>query len=106
MLPQLRTYLLDCWSELPLGGPRPQSLEFIVQATGIGKLCCYVFPDDAAAPRLAAELRRSPTENYLLRREYDLISHLRRQGSDYVRETVPGPLMALTVAGHLVVIEP
>src|SRR6476646_6750386 len=106
MLPQLRAYLLDCWSELALGGPKPNSLEFLAQATGIGKLCCYVFPDDAATPHWVAKLRRSPTENYLLRREYDVISHLRQRGSDYVRDTVPGPLMDLTIAGHLVVIEP
>jgi len=106
MLPQLRSYLLENWDALPLGGPRPQELTFLVQATGVSKLCCYLFADDASEPRWVAKMARSPRDNQLLAREYGLIRHLRQHGSAFVRETVPGPLLTTSIAGHLVGIEP
>ncbi len=105
MLPQLRSYLLDNWSELPLAGPRPRDLTFLVQATGVTKLCCFIFADGAAQPRWVAKMARSPRDNALIAGEYRLIQHLRRHGSDFVRESVPGPLLTTHVAGHLVAIE-
>ncbi len=106
MLPQLLGHLLDNWQSLPLVTPRPKELSFSVQATGVGKLCCYLFPDDATEPLFVAKMRRSPAENEWLSREYDLIQHLRRNGSEFVRATIPGPLAQLEVAGYLVVLEP
>lgn len=105
MLPHLCDYLLDNWARLPLGCPRPGSLNFVVQATGVSKVCCYLFIDDALQPRWVAKMTRSPRDNPLLAREYRLIQDLRTCGSDYVRETVPGPLFITSVADHLVGIE-
>ena len=105
MLPQLRRYLLENWSELPLDGPQPRDLAFIVQGTGVSKLCCYVFPDEAAQPRWVAKVARSPRDNETLVREYELIEYLRRHGSDFVRATVPKPLLTAPICGHLVGIE-
>ncbi|HEX5418324.1 MAG TPA: aminoglycoside phosphotransferase family protein [Chloroflexota bacterium] len=106
MLPLLQRYLIENWSVLRLGAPPPRRLDFLVQATGIGKLCCYIFPNGAAEPRWVAKMRRSPVENDLLRREYVLINYLRESGSDYVRRTIPGPLVETCVAGHQLAIEP
>lgn len=106
MLPQLHSYLLKNWSELPLGGPQPCDLAFLVQATGVSKLCCYIFADDAPEPRWVAKMSRSRRDNTVLAREYSLIQHLRQHGSAFVRATVPGPLLTMSIAGHLVGIEP
>jgi Ser/Thr protein kinase RdoA (MazF antagonist) len=106
LLPQLRTYLLQNWSKLPLEGPRPYDLTFLVQATGVSKLCCYVFADEMSKPQWVAKMARSPRDNEVLAREYDLVQHLRRHGSAFVQATIPGPLLTTCVAGHFVGIEP
>jgi hypothetical protein len=105
MLPHLCDYLLRNWTRLPLGSPRPGRLNFVVQATGVSKVCCYLFMDDAAQPRWVAKMARSPHDNGLLAREYRLIQDLRTRASGYVRETVPGPLFITSMAHHLVGIE-
>ena len=106
MLPYLRSYLLDNWPDLRLGGPRPHDLSFLLQGTGVGKVCCYVFADDAAQPRWIAKMPRSPRDNAALAREYELIQTLRDRGSAFVRATIPNPLLTTQLAGHLVVVEP
>jgi len=106
MLPQLRSYLLKNWSGLPLGGPQPCDLVFLVQGTGVSKLCCYIFADDAPEPQWVAKMARSPRDNAVLAREYGLIQSLRQHGSAFVRATVPGPLLTTSIAQHLVGIEP
>ena len=106
MLPHLRSYLLDNWPDLGLGGPRPHDLSFLMQGTGVGKVCCYVFADDAARPRWIAKMPRSPRDNAALAREYELIQSLRDGGSAFVRATIPHPLLTTHLAGHLVVVEP
>ena len=106
MLPQLRAYLSDNWARLPLGGARPRNIDFLVQATGVSKLCCYIFIDDAPQPRWVAKMMRSHRDNEVLAREYGIIQHLRHYGSDFVRATVPGPLVTTHIAEHLVGIEP
>lgn len=106
MLPQLRQYLLENWIQLPLDCPRPRNLEFLVQATGVSKLCCYIFADAGSEPRWVAKMMRSPCDNEILTREYNLIQDLRRLGSCYVSGTIPHPLFTTAIAGHLVGIEP
>jgi len=105
MIPLLREYLLDNWSTLPLDSPSPRDLAFLVQATGVSKLCCFIFPDDARRPRWVAKMSRSPRDNAVLASEYHLVQWLRERGSDFVRATVPGPLFTAHIAGHLVGIE-
>src|SRR5262249_37469391 len=100
MIPQLRRYLLNHWSEMPFGGPRPHDLALLVQATGVSKLCCYVFVDDSAMPQYVVKMARSPRDNAVLEREYGLIQYLRRRGSDFVRTTIPRPLSTTSIAGH------
>src|SRR5260221_5091210 len=106
VLPQLRESLLACWPEERLGRCRPRDLALSVQGTGVGKLCCYLFPDDASEPRWVAKIPRSPLDNASLVREYSLVQSLRQGGSSFVRATVPGPLWVTVVAGHFVAIEP
>ena len=106
MLPQLRAYLLKNWSKLPFGSPRPRDLTFLVQATGVSKLCCYIFADDALEPHWVAKMARSPRDNEVLVREYAVIQHLRQHGSDFIRATVPGPLLTTCIAEHFVGVEP
>ena len=106
MLPQLRAYLLENWSELPMGGPRPQELTFLVQATGVSKVCCFIFADDSPNPGWVAKLPRTPLDNQILEREYGLVQHLRQHGSDFVRATVPGPLFTTSIEQHFVGLEP
>ena len=105
MLPQLQNYLMENWSDLPLGGSQPRSLNFLVQATGISKLCYYIFPNQDPKPRWVAKTRRSPSENELLRQEYSLIRYLRQHGTNFVKDTIPGPLTEVSVAGHHLAIE-
>ena len=106
MLPQLRAYLLQNWSELPMGGPRPHELAFFVQATGVSKVCCYIFADDSPNPGWVAKMPRSPLDNQILEREYGVIRHLRQHGSDFVRKTVPGPLFTTYIDQHFIGLEP
>jgi hypothetical protein len=105
MIPQLRSYLLEHWADLPLSGTRPRNLAFLVQATGISKLCCYLFADNASHPQWVAKIPRAPRDNPVLSHEYSVIQDLRSRGSDFVRTTIPGPLCQATVAEHLVGIE-
>lgn len=106
MIPQLRRYLLENWSQLSMGGPPPRDLDFLVQATGISKLCCYIFVGDEPLPRWVAKMPRTPRDNSILAHEYDVIGHLREAGTHYVRETILGPILTTTLNGHLVGIEP
>lgn len=106
MLPQLRSYLLENWPELGLSDRRPRNLAFLVQATGVSKLCCYIFTDDMPQPRWVAKMPRSPRDNAILAGDYGLIQHLRQHGSPFVRATVPGPVLITSIADHLVGIEP
>ena len=106
MLPQLRSYLLENRDNLLLDGPPPRSVDFLVQATGVSKLCCYVFIDNETQPRWVAKMMRSRIDNEILAREYGIIRYLRNHGSDFVRTTVPGPLFTTYIAEHLVGIEP
>src|SRR4051812_8903869 len=105
MIPQLRSYLLDHWPSLPLGGPRPRDLSFLVQATGISKLCCFVFADDAPAPQWVARLARAPRDNHILVHEYSVITYLRQHGDADTCATIPGPLWTMAISGHMVGIE-
>jgi hypothetical protein len=105
VLPQLRSYLLDNRDNLLLGGLQPRSVDFLVQATGVSKLCCYVFIDNEPQPRWVAKMMRSRVDNEILAREYGIIRYLRDHGSDFVRATVPGPLFTTYIAEHLVGIE-
>ena len=106
MLPQLRSYLLVNRDDVLLGGPKPHSVDFLVQATGVSKLCCYIFIDNEPQPRWVAKMMRSRVDNEILAREYGIIRYLRDHGSDFVRTTVPGPLLTTYIAEHLVGIEP
>ncbi|MEO8285666.1 MAG: phosphotransferase [Chloroflexota bacterium] len=108
MIPQLRSYLLDNWADLPVGRQhkRPRRLEFLVQATGISKLCCYIFADDEDHPRWVAKMPRTPRDNGILAHEYGVTEHLRTTGNAYVRLTIAAPLFTTTIADHLVGIEP
>ena len=106
MLPQLRTFLSENWNRLSLPPPRPRNLEFVIQATGVSKLCCYVFGDRSAEPCCVARTMRSPRDNQALAWEYAVIEHLRQHGSEFVRQTVPGPLATIMIAEQLVGIEP
>lgn len=105
MIPQLRSYLLENWTQLPLGRARPNSLTFMMQATGVSKVCCYLFADDSCRPQWVAKMMRSPNDNALLAREYGLVQELRKRGSAFVRATIPGPLLTTSIAGHLVGVE-
>lgn len=104
MVPQLQQFLLEHWDELPLGGPKPRGLSFLVQATGISKICCFVFADDAPVPRWVVRLPRAPRDNAILAHEYSMIAHLRRGGA-YARATVPAPLWVTALEGHVIGIE-
>ena len=106
MLPQLRAGLLSRWPESRLGCPRPSELGLLVQGTGVGKLCCYLFPDNASEPRWVAKVPRTPADNARLIRENGLVQFLRERGSNFVRATIPGPLWVTAIAGHYVSIEP
>jgi hypothetical protein len=86
-------------------GKRPQ-LDFLVQATGISKVCCYIFVNDEAQPRWVAKMPRSPRDNDVLAHEYSVTQHLRETGSGYVRDTIAGPVLTTTISGNLVGIEP
>jgi hypothetical protein len=105
MLRQLSNYLLTHWSELMVG-PRPSDISLLIQATGVSKLCCYIFADGATTPCLVAKVARSPRDNGVIAREYGLVQYLRQFGSDYVRSTVPGPLLRTSIEGHLIAVEP
>ena len=91
MIPQLRKYLLENWQSLWPGVGKPRQLDFLVQATGISKVCCYVFVNDEAQPRWVAKMPRSPRDNGALADEYSVTRHLREAGSGYVRDTVAVP---------------
>lgn len=106
MLPQLRSYLRDHQYQLFSNSRPPRNIEFLVQATGVSKLCCYVFIDNEAQPRWVAKTMRSRLDNDILAREYAIIHHLRHHGSEFVRTTVPGPFLTTCIAEHLVGIEP
>jgi hypothetical protein len=106
VLPQLREVLLSSWPEARLGTPRPRNVELLVRATGVSKVCCYVFPDDASEPHWVAKVPRSPADNAAFVREYALIQSLRLRGGNFLRATVPAPLWMTAVAGHIVAIEP
>lgn len=105
MIPQLRHYLLENWSSLPLRGLRPRELAFVVQATGVSKVCCFIFAGGENEPRWIAKMPRSPRDNAVIKYEYSLVKHLREHASEYVRETVPGPLLVMEIAGHVIGIE-
>lgn len=105
MLPQLRAYLLENWPDLAMGTHLPRELTFLVQATGVSKVCCYIFADNEPDPRWVAKMPRTPRDNPILQREYDLIRHLRDRGSEYVRATVPGPIFTVSIDGHIVGVE-
>jgi len=106
MIPQLRDYLLENRRSLWPGMGKPRRLDFLVQATGISKVCCYVFVNDEAQPRWVAKMPRSPRDNGVLDHEYSVTRHLRETGSGYVRDTVAGPVLTATISGNLVGIEP
>ena len=106
MIPQLRDYLLENWRSLWPGMSKPRQLDFLVQATGISKVCCYVFVNDEAQPRWVAKMPRSPRDNGVLAHEYSVTRHLREAGSGYVRDTIAGPVLTATISGNLVGIEP
>ncbi|MEP6775796.1 MAG: aminoglycoside phosphotransferase family protein [Chloroflexota bacterium] len=106
MIPQLRKYLLENWRSLCPGVSKPRQLDFLVQATGISKVCCYVFVNDEAQPRWVAKMPRSPRDNGVLAHEYSVTRHLREAGSGYVRDTIAGPVLTATISGNLVGIEP
>jgi thiamine kinase-like enzyme len=105
MIPQLRDYLLENWRSLWPGMGKPRQLDFLVQATGISKVCCYVFMNDEAQPRWVAKMPRSPRDNDVLAHEYSVTQHLREAGSGYVRDTIAGPVLTATISGNLVGIE-
>jgi hypothetical protein len=85
---------------------KPRRLDFLVQATGISKVCCYVFVNDETQPRWVAKMPRSPRDNDVLAHEYSVTARLRETGSGYVRDTVAGPVLTATISGNLVGIEP
>jgi Ser/Thr protein kinase RdoA (MazF antagonist) len=105
VLAQVQAYLLDHWHSLPMGQPRPRELTISVRATGVGKLCGYLFAAGEAEPRWVVKLPRSPRDNERLAAEYDLVRHVRQQGGEFTRATVPGPLFTATVAGCFVAVE-
>jgi hypothetical protein len=105
MIPLLREYLLENWSQLFFDDLQPGKLIFLLQGTGVSKLCCYIFYGDEVTPRWIAKMARTPRENWVLDREYELIQLLRREGSDFVRTTIPEPLLTTCIAGHFVAIE-
>ncbi|MER3403839.1 MAG: hypothetical protein C4289_00560 [Chloroflexota bacterium] len=105
MLPDLRRYILENWTRVTGDKLAPRDVTILVQGTGAGKLCCYIFPAGARRPALVAKVPRSPRDNPLLAREYGLIQYLRSRGSPYLQATLPAPLVMTAVAGHLVVIE-
>jgi aminoglycoside phosphotransferase (APT) family kinase protein len=102
MIPQIHSYLVEHWADLPTGAARPRDLAFLVQATGISKLCCFIFADDASAPQWVARLPRTPRDNPILAHEYAVIAHLRRQGGAAARAALPTPLHVTAIDGHLV----
>jgi hypothetical protein len=106
VLTQLRERLLSDWPERNLGCGKPKDLGLLVQGTGVGKICCYLFPGDATEPRWVAKIPRNPQDNERLVREYSLIQNLRDRGSFFVRATVPGPLWMSSIGGHVLVLEP
>ena len=89
-----------------MGTVRPKELTFLVQGTGVTKLCFYIFPDNSSQPRWVARIARSPRDNKIIDHEYELIGFIREGGSSYVLETVPGPLLTTEITGHSVGIEP
>lgn len=104
MIPLLRSFLAENWSALSPDSALPRRLSFLIHATGVSKLVCYVFADDAS-PRWVAKMTRRPCDNPVLESEYRLVQSLRDHGSDFVRATVPAPLITTHLAGHLVGIE-
>jgi hypothetical protein len=106
MIPQLRDYLFDNWQSLWPGTGKPRRIDFLIQATGISKVCCYIFANDEDQPRWVAKMPRSPRDNGVLAHEYSVTRHLRAQGSGYIRSTIAGPALTATISEHLVGIEP
>jgi hypothetical protein len=104
--PQLQTALLSAWPQDQLGSPKPNNLDVLVYATGVGKVCCYLFPDGASQPGWVAKMPRSPQDNALLLREYGLLQTLRHRGGAYARATLPRLAWMKVIAGQLVAIEP
>src|SRR5581483_7506297 len=106
MLPQLRSYLMEHWDDLPGRPPPPTRLTFLGQATGVGKVCYFVFVDDEKRPRYIAKAPRSPVHNADLRREVAVIDELRARLPSDLCATLPGPMLTTELAGHAVVVEP
>ena len=105
MISLLRDCVLKNWFALSPDPNASHELAFLIHATGVSKLVCYIFAGEST-PRWVAKVPRSPDDNTFLALEYKLVQYLRDRGSDYVRSTVPAPLVVTTLAGHLIVIEP
>jgi hypothetical protein len=106
VLLQLQDYLLAQWSHLPGAGPKPRRLSFLGQATGVSKVCFFVFAEDERLPRYIVKTPRSPVDDDGLRQEVSTITGLRESLPETLRSTLPGPIHLTRLAGQLVAIEP
>lgn len=106
MLEQLQPYMLSHWDTLPQHQQRPRRLSFLAQATGVSKICFFVFADDDPTPCLVVKAPRTPHYNHHLDHEIRLLEDVRMAVPDALRATLPGPFHCLDLAGYRVVIEP
>jgi hypothetical protein len=53
-----------------------------------------------------AKVARVPGENWVLNQEYALVAQLRQEGTEFMRSTIPNPLVRTLIADHCVVVEP
>ena len=106
MFDHLEDYLLRAWHQLPHAGTAPRHLSFMGQATGVSKVCFFIFADDEASPRYIAKLPRSPAYNDELMGEIVAIQSLRQVVTDELKATLPGPMHVVSLSGHYVIIEP
>jgi hypothetical protein len=106
MLPLLHDYCLEHWHDLPVIGRKPKRLTFLGQATGVSKVCFFVFGDNDRRPRAIIKMPRSPVFNASLMDEVATIQRLRDLVSPALQTTLPGPMHTAQVAGQQIVIEP
>jgi hypothetical protein len=106
VLPQIEELVIRRWAELPGSRRTPRRISFLGQATGVSKVCFFIFADADTAPCYIAKMPRSPAYNDHFGREVETIERLRSIVPDRLRNTLPGPMLRTTLSDLWVVVEP
>ena len=102
----LENYVIAHWNQLPDPGPVPGRISLLGQATGVSKVCIFIFVDGETSPRYVVKVPRSPAYNEELMHEVTAVQDLREKVSQTLRATLPGPLHVAQVSDHWIVVEP